>query len=54
MNVKIILVALVVVSNAGCSESAIDACLDNGGSFNYEQCECDFDKSHEYKESHSC
>lgn len=54
MNVKMILMALFVVSSSGCSESAIDACLDNGGSFNYEQCECDFNKSHEYRKDHSC
>ena len=39
---------------AGCAESKIDSCLDQGGSFNYEKCECDFKENHEYKESHSC
>ena len=39
---------------AGCAESKIDSCLDRGGSFNYEKCECDFKVNHEYKESHSC
>lgn len=39
---------------AGCAESKIDSCLDHGGSFNYEKCECDFKEGHEYKEAHSC
>ena len=38
----------------GCVESTIDACLDEGGSFDYEKCECDFEVNHEYKESHQC
>jgi hypothetical protein len=32
----------------------IDSCLDAGGSFNYESCECDFKKSHPVSESHKC
>lgn len=35
-------------------ESDIDSCLDKGGSFNYERCECDLLKTHPIKESHSC
>lgn len=30
----------------------IDKCVDNGGSFNYEICECDFQNNHEIKEEH--
>lgn len=35
-------------------ESAIDTCLDAGGSFNYIACECDFNKSHVIPKKHSC
>lgn len=45
---------LVLILLGGCSEAKIDACLDHGGSFDYEKCECDFKKNHEYKESHTC
>jgi len=27
-------------------ESKVDLCLDNGGSFNYEKCVCDFKNNH--------
>lgn len=37
---------------AGCTESKIDACLDQGGSFDYEKCE--FKGNHEHKELYSC
>ena len=29
-------------------------CVDDGGSFNYEICKCDFDENHSYKENHIC
>ena len=32
----------------------VDKCLDNGGSFNYQNCECDFKESHPYTEKHIC
>ena len=32
----------------------IDECLDNGGSFDYEACECDYTDSHEFKVNHEC
>ena len=32
----------------------VDKCLDNGGSYNHEICECDFEQSHEYKENPLC
>ena len=32
----------------------IDICLDNGGSFDYVNCKCDFQNSHESKEEHLC
>lgn len=35
-------------------ESQIDACLDSGGSFNYEACACDFNKSHIAPKQHNC
>lgn len=34
--------------------SQIDSCLDNGGSFNYEKCSCDFEKNHIVIEKHQC
>jgi hypothetical protein len=34
--------------------SSIDSCLDAGGSFNYESCECDFKNSHKVPEIHKC
>ena len=39
---------------AGCTDLKIDACLDNGGSFDYVKCECDFKENHESIEPHSC
>jgi hypothetical protein len=32
----------------------IDRCLDSGGSFNYESCQCDYKKNHKYIEDHKC
>lgn len=31
-----------------------DICLDSGGSYNYEICECDYELSHPYKKVHQC
>lgn len=36
------------------NESSIDTCLDAGGSFNYESCECDFNTSHIVPNQHNC
>lgn len=36
------------------NESSVNSCLDSGGSFNYESCECDFNKSHIVPKQHSC
>ena len=47
-------VVYITLSLMGCSDAKIDACLDSGGSFNYNKCECDFTYNHEYKESHHC
>jgi len=35
-------------------ESQVDACLDNGGSFNYESCSCDYKISHKFIADHIC
>ncbi len=35
-------------------ESQVDACLDNGGSFNYQSCSCDYKMSHEFLVDHIC
>ena len=32
----------------------VEKCLDNGGSFNYQNCECDFKENHAYTEKHIC
>jgi hypothetical protein len=32
----------------------VDECLDQGGSYDYEACRCDFSKSHAHKASHRC
>lgn len=32
----------------------IDRCLDSGGSFNYEECKCDFNKNHVKPEKNEC
>lgn len=52
LTMGIIFLALILLS--GCSETKVDSCLDHGGSFDYEKCECDFKVNHEYKESHIC
>ena len=36
------------------SISKIDICLDNGGSFNYENCSCDFKTIHKAIKKHQC
>jgi hypothetical protein len=32
----------------------VDDCVDTGGSYNYDQCECDYNKNHSFKENHEC
>jgi hypothetical protein len=32
----------------------VDHCLDSGGSYNYDQCECDYKMNHSFKENHEC
>ena len=32
----------------------IDVCMDNGGSFDYENCKCDYSTNHLVKEKHIC
>lgn len=54
MEAKGVIMALVAAMAMGCSDAAVDTCLDNGGSFNYDKCECDYSGSHDYKENHSC
>ena len=48
-NILLILMSLILV---GCDE--VDTCLDRGGSYNYEKCECDFKNSHAYMKEHKC
>lgn len=35
-------------------EVDIDSCLDAGGSFNYEECKCDFNTSHVKPDKYNC
>ena len=61
---KIVLVSLLVLIaisggfllffNAGFYQIDVDYCLDRGGSYNYETCGCDFEKSHEKQNTHQC
>jgi multisubunit Na+/H+ antiporter MnhB subunit len=32
----------------------VDTCLDAGGSYNYQNCSCDFEQSHQFHETHQC
>lgn len=34
--------------------SRVDACLDSGGSFNYQICECDHEKNHPFEANSKC
>lgn len=54
MKIKITLIVFITAITTSCSDAKIDACLDGGGSFNYEKCECDYSENHDYKEDHSC
>ena len=36
----------------GCSE--VDECLDLGGSYDYENCHCDYEINHPYVKNHNC
>lgn len=54
MKIKATLVVIIAVITTSCSDPAIDACLDGGGSFNYETCECEHSENHDHKENHSC
>ena len=54
MNYKLrkYLVLLMSIGIIACGK--VDSCLDSGGSYNYDKCECDFNISHPYKEKHNC
>ncbi len=47
-----LLVIIFVISTTSCRK--IDSCLDAGGSYDYDQCECNFNTTHPYKEQHDC
>ncbi|PUA27417.1 MAG: hypothetical protein B0W54_12610 [Cellvibrio sp. 79] len=49
-----IAIGLTLVFLLSLFENSIDECLDAGGSFNYESCECDFKKSHTAPIQHHC
>ena len=48
------LLVIVTASICSCTDRAVDSCLDNGGSFDYESCQCDYEQNHEYKENNQC
>lgn len=54
--VTIGLVLSIVLGLAGNSKlsSAIDKCLDSGGSYDYQVCECDTSNGHSYIEKNRC
>ena len=33
-------------------QTRVDTCLDAGGSYNYQNCSCDFELSHQYDKAH--
>jgi hypothetical protein len=35
-------------------ETNIDACLDSGGSFDYQTCKCDHEKTHPFEADNQC
>ena len=49
-----IIVLLIVTGLKVKSCATIDSCLDKGGSFNYEACECDFKSNHKSAEINLC
>jgi len=52
--IKLVVVMLFCTALYGCFKSDIHSCLDRGGSFNYDTCECDLQTNHEFKENHTC
>lgn len=51
LGIPIIVIFLIIGSPF--SDKA-DSCLDSGGSYNYQECECDYKISHEYSKVHQC
>jgi len=47
-------VALVVMVTNFAKSADADHCLDQGGSFDYASCRCDFNASHAIPDTHSC
>jgi len=47
-------IAALIIIPLVLEKSNIDRCLDQGGSFNYESCSCDYQKAHPYKSKHDC
>ena len=52
--VTIVIIILFFLSLKIKSCTTVDSCLDKGGSYNYDVCECDFGKSHKYTEINTC
>ena len=52
--VTIVIIMLFFLSLKIKSCTTVDSCLDKGGSYNYDVCECDFGKSHKYTEINTC
>ena len=52
--VTIVIIILIFLSLKIKSCATVDSCLDKGGSYNYEVCKCDFDKSHKSTEINTC
>jgi hypothetical protein len=61
MRKLLLLLSLVVIIGLGGllfnsveTQSKIDICLDNGGSFNYQACICDYENTHPYESDNQC
>ena len=52
IGLPVLIVALVV--DASSFESKVDACLDSGGSFDYQACICDYKSSHPFQQRDQC
>jgi len=48
---RLIFVSITIIL-VGCND--VDKCLDSGGSFDYENCRCDYENKHPYLKAHEC
>ncbi len=48
-----IVIAVLLYKNVS-FHAEVDSCLDSGGSYNYQECSCDYKNSHDADEKHQC